>query len=473
MGLGLCLLYRWQWLDRFAHSQGRRLLPSLSWKRMWTLEIQLLQKLQEQQTGYDRVSRQLEDMRQLLESLPLAYLQVDVDNNLIWCNGATATVLRVPMPNTSEPRLLLELIRSYDLDRLIEVTRETGQLQEREWIVNSVNRDPANPVVQAPLYLRGRSLSLSEGGVGVFLEDRYDVITVHQQQNRWVSDVAHELKTPLTSIRLVAETLLNRVDSGLRSWMERLLNEVIHLSSLVQDLLDLSRFEQRIAPEGGFSPAQVEPALSLETIDMVELVYSAWETLFPLNRHKQTHLLYLGPDVLMLEGDSSRLYRVILNLLDNAIKYSPPDRDIEVSLSTIATAPENSDPTQVPNEVQEAVQKEIQEKVQETVTTDQADPSPEEWVILDVIDQGSGFPPQSLLHVFDRFYRADPARVREASSHLGTSSSLPYTSSCGLGLAIVKQIVNAHQGSVEAKNHPLTGGAWIRVHLPLKQRTRL
>jgi len=469
MGLGLCVLYRWQMIDRFAQSQGRGLIPSLSWKRMWTLEFQLLQKLQQQQTGYDRILQQLEDMRQLLESLSLAYLQVDADNNLIWCNGATATVLRVPLPDTSEPRLLLELIRSYDLDRLIEVTRETGQLQEREWIVNSVNRDPANPVVQPPLYLRGRSLALSEGGVGVFLEDRYEIITIHQQQNRWVSDVAHELKTPLTSIRLVAETLLNRVDSGLRSWMERLLNEVIHLSSLVQDLLDLSRFEQRIPAEGGFSltgAAQAESALSIETIDMVELVYSAWETLFPLNRHKQTHLLYLGPDVLTLEGDGSRLYRVILNLLDNAIKYSPPDRDIEVSLSTIAGAPESSDQTTDarPNAALG------EEERSEDINRDPEAPCPEEWVMLDVIDQGAGFPPQSLLYVFDRFYRADPSRTREAMGNLGSSSNPPYTSSCGLGLAIVKQIVNAHQGTVEAKNHPLTGGAWIRVHLPLKQK---
>ena len=451
VGIMLCLLYRWQLLDRLTYSEARRFLPSLRWNRLWTIEGQLLQKLQQQENLYDRLTEQLEDTRQLLESLPLAYLQVDVNNHLVWCNQATAHVLRVPMPDTSQPRLLLELIRSYDLDQLIEVTRNTGQMQQREWILNSINQDPANPVIQTPLYLRGRSLCLSQGEVGVLLEDRYEVITLNQQQNRWVSDVAHELKTPLTSIRLVAETLLNRIDPSLRSWMERLLNEVIHLSSLVQDLLDLSRLEQQSSSESYFSTGrgtiQPEPALIVGTCDLVELVYSAWETLFPLNRHKQTHLLYRGPDVLMVEGDGSRLYRVILNLLDNAIKYSPPDQDIEVSLRSIDSSPEN-----------------IDNIVGETAETPRG--LMDEGVILDVIDHGSGFPPHALPHVFDRFYRADPSRTREASGS-SVSNSVPYTSSCGLGLAIVKQIVTAHGGQVAAKNYLPTGGAWIQVTLPL------
>jgi two-component system phosphate regulon sensor histidine kinase PhoR len=435
IGLGICFLYRWQWLDRFRRFQGRRFIPSLNWNKLWTLETQLLQKLEQQEQELQQNLAELQDLRELFAHLPLAYLQVDADNYLMWCNPATAEVLGVPLPDLSQPRLLLEWMRSYDLDQLIERTRSTGQRQEQEWVVNSVKQDPANPVIQRPLYLRAQSFALTSGQVGVFLEDRYEMITLRQQQNRWVSDVAHELKTPLTSIRLVAETLLNRVDSNLRSWVERLLGEVINLSSIVQDLLDLSQLDRSPTITGQAPQHPNDMGLTLEQTDLVELVYSAWETLVPLNRHKQAHLIYLGPDTFLLSVDASKLYRVLLNLLDNAIKYSPPDRDIEVSLSPIPAI----------------------------VSPDE---KPPQAVVLDIIDQGLGFSPKDLPYVFDRFYRADEARKRDLTPAIPLSG-LPLSSSCGLGLAIVKQIVLAHQGQVEAKNHPKTGGAWVQITLPI------
>jgi two-component system phosphate regulon sensor histidine kinase PhoR len=79
--------------------------------------------------------------------------------------------------------------------------------------------------------------------VGVFLENRQEAALLVQQRDRWTSDVAHELKTPLTSIRLVAETLQPRVDDSQRRWLDRLINETIRLSNLVEDLLNLSRLQ--------------------------------------------------------------------------------------------------------------------------------------------------------------------------------------------------------------------------------------
>jgi two-component system phosphate regulon sensor histidine kinase PhoR len=452
VGLGIGFIYRWQQVDRFRRFEGRRFAAPLPWRKLWTLEVQLLHKIEQQEQELQRLTTELqqrtialEDLQDLLTHLPLAYLQVDADNYLMWCSPATAKVLRVPLPDLTQPRLLLEWMRSYDLDQLIERTRATGERQEQEWVVNSVRQDPANPVMRRPLYLRGQAFALAQGQVGVFLDDRYEMITFQQQQNRWVSDVAHELKTPLTSIRLVAETLLNRVDTNLRSWVERLLNEVINLSSVVQDLLDLSQLDRARASGGTTEDQFTEAGLNLEPTDLVELIYAAWETLVPLNRHKQAHLLYIGPDSLVIRGDGSKLYRMLLNLLDNAIKYSPPDRDIEVLITPIAPAnPAN-----------------FQEWEQAQVVPEGTPPT---GIILDVIDQGTGFPTQSLPYVFDRFYRADEARQRQGTAPLGNFS---HSSSCGLGLAIVKQIVVAHNGQVIAKNNPATGGAWIQILLPI------
>ncbi len=361
----------------------------------------------------------LASLRQLINYAPIAYLQIDPDNHLLWCNQAASELVAIADPSPTTPRLLLEQVRSYDLDQLIELTRQQQQICQRQWVLHPLNPDPLNPAPRQTLYLLGYGIPLPDGQVGVFLENRQEVMQIAQQRDRWVSDVAHELKTPLTSIRLVAEMIESRVDPMLKPWVERLLGEVIHLSNLVHDLLDLSRLERRAAQ-----------SLSLSSVQLPSLIESAWQTLEPITAAKDIQMIYQGPQRLAIEADQSRLYRVVLNLLDNATKYSPPSSTIQIQLAQ----------------------------------TDQE-------VCLDVIDSGPGFPEEAIAHVFERFYRADPARARTAST-LGqaaesSSANLTSIASCGLGLAIVWQIIEAHAGKVTAQNHPDTHGAWIQVKLPL------
>ncbi|MCS6960691.1 MAG: HAMP domain-containing sensor histidine kinase [Pseudanabaenaceae cyanobacterium SKYGB_i_bin29] len=346
-----------------------------------------------------------EHWQYLWQSAPIAYLEVDQENRLCWANSLAEKLLGIKL---TPRRLLLQIVRSYELDQLIQETRLQQVALEKSWVHHLVS---PNPLESLPsLHLRAYSIPLPQGHVGVFLEDRCEAVQLAQQRDRWTADVAHELKTPLTSMRLVVETLQDRSPPDLRPWLDRLLKELIRLSDIVADLLDLGQQDMGKVP-----------TLNLSRLDLPYLLHQVWQTLEPLAQRKQISLHYVGPAQLELEGDEARLHRLFLNLLDNAIKFSPPNQPVRLEV-TPGT----------------------------------------EIVTIDIIDYGSGFSAEDLPHIFDRFYRADPSRSRP---DVGLGGS-------GLGLAIVKQSVLLHQGSIKANNHPDTQGAWISLTLPLRQERR-
>ncbi len=402
-----------------------RKLQASAYESVLPSESQLSLAIAAQQRVQQQLEQQLDAYQKVLEAAPIGYLRVDDENRLLWCNEMARQLLQIPQERYETLRLLLEVVRSYELDQLIEQTRQTQKVRDRDWTFYPISSDPMQPQAECPL--RGYGIPLFDGQVGIFLENRLEAATLMQQRDRWASDVAHELKTPLTSIRLVAETLQIRVHPSLRGWIDRLVNETIRLSNLVQDLLDLSQLDQGSSHR-----------LNLKLVDLVELIQTAWINLEPLASKKHLRLDYHGPAALVLAIDEPRMVRVLINLLDNSIKYSPPRQAIQVKVSV--------------------------ESVAGTVSRKQ--------VHLEVIDAGAGFSETALPHVFERFYRADPARAR--SPDTGASSAVvpepQHRSSSGLGLSIVQQIVEAHSGWVTANNHPETGGAWLQVWLPLVDR---
>jgi two-component system phosphate regulon sensor histidine kinase PhoR len=402
------------------------------------LSLAIAQQRKEQQ----QLQQQFDTLQQVLSSAPIGYLQVDDENRLLWCNGQARAILGIGSEVIwSKPRLLLELVRSYELDDLIEQTREAGYLCQSSWTFHPTSSDPSDLLRQPVLTLQGYGLPLPDNSIGVFLENRQELVALMQQRDRWTSDLAHELKTPLTSIRLVAETLQARLDPSLKTWVDRLINETIRLSNLVQDLLDLNQMQR-----DSLSTSQLKPT------DLVNLIHSVWSSLEPLARRKQLRLDYAGPNHLLMQLDEPRIHRLLINLLDNSIKYSPPDHPIRVAVSL------------------------------EKQLDDQADTFGANRICLEVIDHGPGFPEKALPYVFERFYRADPSRARiDPTAELEvnqrgfvlTSAATPQQAQnghaqggSGLGLAIVRQIVEAHHGTVSASNHPETGGAWLQVRLP-------
>ncbi|MGP1385505.1 MAG: ATP-binding protein [Thainema sp.] len=433
---------------------------------------QLSISLDLQRQQYRKIDQQLEATRQVLRLAPVGYLQVDEENRLTFANGQACQMLGIdPLEATPEaasdvapdaiaplapsfsasegPRLLLEVVRSYELDRLIDQTRRTQTLCQQDWLMHHVSADPATISRQPSYPVRGHGIPLLQQHIGVFIEDRQEAYLLTQQRDRWTSDVAHELKTPLTSIRLIAETLKARLDSPLVSWIDRLLSETMRLSNLVQDLLDLSKIER---------PAT--QALNQNLVNLPDLIHRAWLNLDPLSSKKQLQLNYDGPQLLRIRIDEHRFFRVLINLIDNAIKYSPPRSIIQIRLHQIALSDLPSPPSSI------------------TKSNSLLRSSPSSapfFVALEVIDMGSGFQSADLPYVFERFYRAETSRARHLEydgipisqpESLAITDTIQTNAGTGLGLSIVRQIVEAHGGYVVASNHPETGGAWLQIFLP-------
>jgi two-component system sensor histidine kinase MprB len=222
-------------------------------------------------------------------------------------------------------------------------------------------------------------------------------------QRRLVEDAGHELRTPLTSLRNNVELLIH---AGTQHDPAKVLSEhdrarlltdlgaqTAELTTLIGELVELAREDSSPEP--------------VERLDLADVVWSAVERVGP----RAPHVLFEGStrSAPML-GRPVSLERAVLNLLDNAAKWSPPGGVVRVTV-----------------EVEDHVAR------------------------ITVIDEGPGIPEQDLPHVFERFYRADSAR------------SLPGS---GLGLAIVEQIVLLHGGTVRAAR-AATGGALVAINLPL------
>ncbi len=396
------------WYRAKTLTQLRSILEVLDYRQPENVSLpvasQLRRKAAQLQQEREYLKSQLKEWQILLQNAPIGYLQLDEDNQILWCNDLTQELLSMENWQPGQQRLLLETVRSYELDKLIQKTRAKKENQTLEWqfypSYTNITTDSAG------ITLKASTVSLSDRNVGIFLENRQPLIDLSQQRTRWASDLAHELRTPLTSIRLVAETLESKVDSDSVHWLGRMLAEIDRLSRLVQDFLDLNSLEE--------APSQ---NITLRPVEINEIVNTAWQSLEPFASQKQVTLLQTGEGTFSVLADPSRLTQVLINLFDNAIKFSPHDSEIIINSSV------------KDNNIQ-----------------------------LEILDRGQGFTPKDLPYVFDRLYRGDVSRHQDERDDSMTTSN-------GLGLAIVKQIVLAHKGTVAASNQS-QGGGRVVISMP-------
>jgi heavy metal sensor kinase len=221
-----------------------------------------------------------------------------------------------------------------------------------------------------------------------------------EQMRRFTADASHELRTPLTAIRSVGEVGLRgrRDETAYREIIGSMLEEVDRLALLVDRLLMLSRADTD------------KPNLSIDVVDIPKLADEVAEQLSVLTEEKNQSLNVHCASVSRWVGDRLVLRQAMLNLVDNAIKYTPAGGRIDVRIA----------------------------QTQEGIT-------------IDVIDSGPGIPPELRSRIFDRFYRVDKARSRENG---GT----------GLGLAISKWAVEVNRGRLTLE--PTDAGSCFRITLP-------
>ena len=217
--------------------------------------------------------------------------------------------------------------------------------------------------------------------------------SLDKTRNQFVSNASHELKTPLATRKIMLESMIYQPDmpADVRAdFMKDMNHEIDRLTGIVTDLLVLTRMDNR-------------DEMKRDTVNMSELTQETIHLLTPAaEQNRQTLKEDIQGD-LFLYGDRSKLGQILYNLMDNAIKYTPEEGTVQVSLKQ-----ENG------------------------------------CIIWRVKDNGIGIPKDDQEHIFERFYRVDKARGRE-------------TGGTGLGLSIVKQMVKMHGGTISVYSEPGNG----------------
>lgn len=311
------------------------------------------------------------------------------DLSIAYINARAERLLRISRNRLVRGLPLEDVLSIPLLEEAIISTRHQQRPQRSEW---DQKGEPLEAFV----------LPGSDEWLLVLIQSRQSLEAQQQQQERWVSDVAHELKTPLTALMLVSDRLEMAVDGKDTVLVQRLQRELRRLQLMVEDLLELSRLENSLPQESA----------SYSAITLEDLVDSAWSSIRPLAEDREVTLELDRSEPGPMMGDQRRLHRAVLNLLDNALRYSPNGTSVDVTI--------------VPSGG---------------------------WWLLSIRDHGPGLSESDLGGMFQRFYRGDPSRARSARS------------GSGLGLAIVQQIAVNHGGRVEARNHP-NGGTCMELVLP-------
>jgi signal transduction histidine kinase/ActR/RegA family two-component response regulator len=232
---------------------------------------------------------------------------------------------------------------------------------------------------------------------------QYEIRITDQRKDEFLAMLAHELRNPLAPISAAAQ-LLELVSSDadrVKRTSEIIVRQVTHMTNLIDDLLDVARVTRGLI------------TLDKEPLDIRHILSEAVEQVSPLISARRHHLmLHLPPDSAPVLGDRKRLIQVVVNMLNNAAKYTPEDGNISVRLQVLA-----------------------------------------DDVALEISDNGIGIPPEMVSRVFDLFAQAERTSDRSQGG-------------LGLGLALVKSLVAAHGGSVHAASEGAGKGSTFTVRLP-------
>ncbi|MEM1445635.1 MAG: ATP-binding protein [Planctomycetota bacterium] len=344
------------------------------------------------------------ELETLLASMTEGVLAVDMDGRLINLNRAGADLLRLSRDHALGQDLR-EVVRNTRIAELLQTTLDDQDAQQDEFELSL-----AGDALEHPRTIQAQAATLLDGdqntiGALVVLHDVTQLRRLEAVRSEFVANVSHEVKTPVAAIKAAVETLLDDHEGQMpqtdRENFERMIaRQADRLDAIVEDLLALARIEQ----EPHEAPQKMEP-------DWVAPVLgAAIETCSPKAREKSISVTLDCPSNLLALMTSNLVEQAVVNLIDNAIKYSDAGTAVKVSGSF-----------------------------------------QDGQAVIAVSDQGRGIESQHLSRVFERFYRTDRSRSRAMG---GT----------GLGLSIVKHIAVAHGGRVGVESQ-LGLGSTFRLYL--------
>ena len=337
-------------------------------------------------TAFEELNRQRAELKSIIDSLKEGLIVINRRGAIVYCNESLKTI--IGKESVAEGAFYWEVLGQPQFMELVEKAR-SGRL---------------NPLEEVEI--NGKEFLCSATGVKaqdeivLVLHDITSMKELERIKRDLVSSVSHELRTPLTSIKGFAETLEEEVDEKNRHYVEIIRRNTDRLINIVRDLLLLSQMEE----------AGVE--IEMEEVDLKGLAENTVRIFDSQLKEKGLALLLeIEPDLPAISADPFKIEQLLINLLDNAIKYT--DRG-EVRLSFRQD---------------------------------------DRKVVIEVRDTGIGIPRGKLSRVFERFYVVDKSRSRK-------------TGGTGLGLSIVKHIVLLHGGEISVESEPGKGSTFT-VRLPI------
>ena len=352
------------------------------------MTTELKQKLNE-------VNRQKKQIETILLHMTDGIIAFNMDGNIIHINPAAKQLLNITDKEDSFEKIFEKLKIDINMEKIIYLENWTSSEQRKNVGDKYVN------ILFAPF----QDENDRPGGVIALIQDITEHVRLDNMRKEFVADVSHELKTPITSIMGYADTLLEgEYDKETQNrFLNVIASEARRMAQLVTDLLTLSRYDSK-----KIKKEETE-------FDLGDLVKKCQEKLkFEIEKKGHNMECFVTASVPPVQADKYGIERVVLNILSNAIKYTPENGTIKVYVGFVYND-----------------------------------------AYIKVIDNGIGIPEEDLGRIFERFYRVDKARTREMG---GT----------GLGLSIAKEILDQNKGSIDIKSE-VGKGTEVVIRLPAKK----
>ncbi len=351
----------------------------------------------------DTIKADRNKLSTILSGMTEGVVAVGLDEHVLHLNEAAGKLLGVsPLESLDKP--IWQVTRVPEITEILTDSLRDGTSAQRKLLITTKLTDQSLEMDASPLHDGQGNLV----GAVVVLHDVSELNRLEMVRREFVANASHELKTPITAIRGLVETLIDdeELEPAKRDrFLGKIKDQSIRLGSIVTDLLTISRLE---------SESNETEEMSF---DLCEVVQSTSSVFISTGEEQDITVKVQVPNSpIELSGDEEALRQIVSNLLDNAVKYSSTGGEVCVRLHRH-----------------------------------------DDHAILEVEDTGIGIEPKDQDRIFERFYRVDKARSRELG---GT----------GLGLAIVKHIAQSHGGNVSLDSIPGTGSTF-KVILPLAGRS--